>query len=215
MLNIKRIQVNILEENCYIVNDETLEAVVIDCGALSEDDRKQITNYIESKHLQVKHHLCTHMHFDHCFGASFMWKNYHVAPEFNKADELIYKGMGAEIFGQLALLMKQEDNPEATRYLNDGDEITFGHHILTVLATPGHSPGGVCFYCAAEKTVFVGDTIFYCSIGRTDLPGGNSNTLCTSIQDKLFTLPDNTRIYPGHGPQTEIGFEKQYNPYVR
>ena len=96
----------------------------------------------------------------------------------------------------------------------DGDEIAFGSHTLKVLATPGHSPGGLCFYCESEKAVFVGDTLFYCSVGRSDLPGGDTDRLMSSIKNKLFTLPDDTTAYPGHGPQTQIGFEKQHNPYV-
>ena len=179
MLDIKKIPVNMLEENSYVVSDDTREAVVIDCGALTDDDRRRITDYIEDRRLQVRHHLCTHMHYDHCFGAAFMWETFHVGPEFNRADEPIYKGMGAEIFGPLA-----------------------------------HTPGGICFYCAAEKAVFVGDTLFYCSVGRTDFPGGDSEALCESFRNKLFTLPEDTRVYPGHGPHTEIGFEKAHNPYI-
>ena len=158
--------------------------------------------------------LCTHMHYDHCFGAAFMWETFHVGPEFNRADEPIYKGMGAEIFGPLAQVMKEGLTPAAARYLTEGDEISFGHHTLTVLSTPGHTPGGICFYCAAEKAVFVGDTLFYCSVGRTDFPGGDSEALCESFRNKLFTLPEDTRVYPGHGPHTEIGFEKAHNPYI-
>lgn len=172
MLDIKKIPVNMLEENCYVVSDDTREAVVIDCGALTDDDRRRITDYIEDRRLQVRHHLCTHMHYDHCFGAAFMWETFHVGPEFNRADEPIYKGMGAEIFGPLAQVMKEGLTPAAARYLTEGDDISFGHHTLTVLSTPGHTPGGICFYCVAEKAVFVGDTLFYCSVGRTDFPAG-------------------------------------------
>ena len=143
-----------------------------------------------------------------------MWETFHVGPEFNRADEPIYKGMGAEIFGPLAQVMKEGLTPAAARYLTEGDEISFGHHTLTVLSTPGHTPGGICFYCAAEKAVFVGDTLFYCSVGRTDFPGGDSEALCESFRNKLFTLPEDTRVYPGHGPHTEIGFEKAHNPYI-
>ena len=203
-----------LEENCYIVSDDSLEAVIIDCGALTDSDRRQIVDYIESRHLQVKHHLCTHMHYDHCFGAAFVWERFHAAPEFHQADEAIYKGEGAGFFGPLAASMQNGAAPAAARYLKEGDTIGVGKHALTVLHTPGHSPGGICFYCAEEKAVFVGDTLFYYSVGRTDLPGGDSDALRKSIQDKLFVLPADTVAYPGHGPQTEIGFEKRYNPYA-
>lgn len=214
MINIQVIPVNMLEENCYIVSDNSKECIVIDCGALTENDRKQITDYIENHRLTIKHHICTHMHYDHCFGAAFLWETYHVAPEFNAADEPVYQGMGADIFGPLIQTMKTGLTPKACRHLSEGDEIHFGDHTFTVLSTPGHSPGGICFYCQDEKTVFVGDTLFYCSVGRSDLPGGNTGQLMDSIKNKLFRLPDDTIAYPGHGPHTEIGFEKQHNPYV-
>ncbi len=213
-MDIKRITVNMLEENCYVVSDDTLEAVVIDCGALTDEDCKRVTDYVGGRNLQVKHHLCTHMHYDHCFGATFMWETYHAAPEFNRADEPIYKGIGADIFGSLAKVMKDKSVPAAARYLTEGDTVPFGHHTLAVLETPGHTPGGICLYCAEEKAVFVGDTLFHCSIGRTDFPYGNNEMLCAGIRGKLFALPADTRVYPGHGPCTEIGFEKTHNPYV-
>ncbi len=213
MLNVKRIPVNMLEENCYIVSDDTGKAVIIDCGALYENDRNAIQTYLRENGLTVEHHLCTHMHYDHCFGAAFLADSLHVAPEYNADDEMIYNGMGSDIFGPLVLTMTQ-NRPAAARYLNDGDTVAFGRHRFVVLQTPGHSPGGLCFYCEAERTVFVGDTIFRCSIGRSDLPGGNEQALLNSIRNKLFVLPDETVVYPGHGPQTQIGFEKQNNPYV-
>ncbi|MCD8318551.1 MAG: MBL fold metallo-hydrolase, partial [Paraprevotella sp.] len=145
---------------------------------------------------------------------AFLWKTYHVAPEYHQADDAIYKGLGAEIFGPMARLMNQGPMPAAAHYLTEGDEIYFGRHTFKVLHTPGHTPGGICFYCEAEKVIFVGDTLFYRSIGRTDLPGGNSKMLYESIKKELFTLPDDTVVYPGHGPQTQIGAEKRENPYV-
>ena len=213
MWTIKTFHVNMLEENCYVVSDPEGEAVIIDCGALTENDRRQIATYIADKKLNVRHHLCTHMHYDHCFGAAFVWDTYHLAPEFSRDDERIYEGLGSDIFGPLVQTMQTHSVP-AARHLADGDEIAFGSHTLKVLATPGHSPGGLCFYCESEKAVFVGDTLFYCSVGRSDLPGGDTDRLMSSIKNKLFTLPDDTTAYPGHGPQTQISFEKQHNPYV-
>lgn len=213
MWKIQTFQVNMLKENCYVVSDDSREAVIIDCGALSENDRKEIEDYVRREKLNIRHHICTHMHYDHCFGAAFVWETFHRAPEFCQDDQRVYEGMGSEIFGLLVQTMQTHNIP-AARYLTDGDLILFGSHTLKVLKTPGHSPGGLCFYCKEEKTVFVGDTLFYCSVGRSDLPGGNTDQLMDSITNKLFSLPDDTTAYPGHGPKTQIGFEKQYNPYV-
>lgn len=214
MFEIKSFPMNMLEENCYVISDETGEAVVIDCGALYEKDRQNIERYVGDRRLNIIHHICTHMHYDHCFGAGFMQERFHTAPEFHIADELIYKGKGDEIFGSLRQVMRDSILPEAGRYLNEGDEIAFGNHILTVLDTPGHTPGGICFYCEKEKALFSGDSLFQCSIGRTDFPGGDAELLCESIRKKLFTLPDCVTVYPGHGTYTNIGFEKQNNPYI-
>lgn len=214
MIRIQALPMNMLGENCYVVSDDTREAVVIDCGALGEDDTKSLTRYVEDNQLHVTRHLCTHAHYDHCFGAAFMNATFGTPPEFCAADEPIYYGKGSEIFGGLCAFMRKESLPSPARFLKDGDSISFGDHTLEVIATPGHTPGGVCFYCAAEKVVFVGDTLFYCSVGRTDFEDGDGELLIRSIRQKLFVLPDDVKAYPGHGPQTNIGFEKRNNPYV-
>lgn len=208
MLDIKKIPVNMLEENCYVVSDDTREAVVIDCGALTDDDRRRITDYIEDRRLQVRHHLCTHMHYDHCFGAAFMWETFHVGPEFNRADEPIYKGMGAEIFGPLAQVMKEGLTPAAARYLTEGDDISFGHHTLTVLSTPGHTPEVFVFTVPQKKPYL---SVILCSIAALDerisLAGtvnlgarasGTSCLLCRKIPVSI----------PGTGPYTEVDLKK-------
>lgn len=214
MLKVQTIQMNMLEENCYVVYDDSKESVVIDCGALQPDDRKNLTDFVSSNSLQLRHHLCTHMHYDHCFGAAFIKATYGLGPEFNAADLDIYHGMGSDFFGPLRQYMTADQLPEPAAFLKDGDEITFGNHTLKVIATPGHTPGGVCFYCEEENVLFAGDTIFYASIGRTDIAGGNPDDLVRSIKTRLFTLPDEVNVYTGHGIRTQIGFEKQYNPYV-
>lgn len=214
MFDIKILPMNMLEENCYIVSDETSEAVVIDCGALYEQDRQSIIKYAEERHLLIRHHLCTHMHYDHCFGAGFMYDTYRTAPEFHAADEPIYRGTGDEIFGTLRQKMRGNAAPDAARYLNEGDEVHFGSHTLKVLNTPGHTPGGICFYCEQEKALFSGDTLFQYSVGRTDFPGGDAELLRESIRCKLFALPDDVSVYPGHGGSTTIGSEKAGNPFV-
>lgn len=215
MLKIKGFPMNMLDEMCYIVSDETRQAIIIDCGALGDSDENTIKNYIKQEQLTITHHLCTHMHYDHCFGVAFIRNEYGVAPEFNIADENLYRGEGDSIFGSLKEYMRSKQLPKASRYLSDGDDIKLGNHNFKVIATPGHTTGGLCFYCENEKIVFAGDTLFYCSVGRTDFPGGSAEILTDSIINKLFTLPDSTIVYPGHGPKTEIAFEKANNPYVR
>ena len=215
MLTIHSLPMNMLEENCYIISDSTHEAVIIDCGALGHDDETALSDYIRENDLKIVHHLCTHMHYDHCFGIPYLWKEYGIAPEFNPADEDLYRGKGDAIFGGLREYMRREQLPVAARYLTDGDAVQFGQHTLQVIATPGHTPGGISFYCQEEDVVFVGDTLFYCSVGRTDFPGGSSEVLCDSIRTRLFTLPEDTVIYCGHGPKTSVAFEKRHNPYVR
>ena len=215
MLTIKCFPMNMLEENCYIVYDESNEAVIIDCGAFGEHDENIIDKYIESHELKVVHHLCTHMHYDHCFGVFHIWDKYGVRPEFSSADEDIYRGKNDAIFGGLRDYMYQHPLPSCNQYLKNGDIVKFGSHEFKVLATPGHTPGGVCFYCERENIVFVGDTLFQSSIGRTDFPGGSYEESCKGIKEALFTLPGETIVYCGHGPNTSISFEKNHNPYVR
>lgn len=214
MLKIKTIPVNMLEVNCYIVSDDSKECIIIDCGALDQNDRDAIQTYIEEEQLHVMCHVCTHMHYDHCFGVRFIQDRYQVAPSFHEEDDAIYKGLGNGIFGPLRKYMSPELLPKPAAYIKDGDTIAFGQHSLQVIHTPGHSPGGICLYCASEGILFSGDTLFQCSVGRSDFAGGNAHLLSDSIHNRLFTLPDNVKVYPGHGMPTEIGYEKQNNPYI-
>lgn len=214
MLEIQQIKANTLDENCYILSDETKEAVIVDCGTFSEKDEQKITDYVRTKELRIVHHICTHMHYDHCAGANFIWKTFNKAPEYNKADETIYHGLGMNFFGFSEQEIAKMTFPKAQHYLNEGETIVFGSVSLKVIQTPGHTPGGVCFYCEKEKVLFSGDTLFYNSVGRTDLAGGDTALLIQNIKTKIFTLPNDTIVYPGHGPKTTIGFEKEYNPYV-
>lgn len=213
MLNIKRFQVNMIGENCYVVNDETREAVLVDCGAYSPEEERKIAAYIESEGLQVKHLLCTHGHFDHVFGNAFVANRYGVQPTLHRADAPLYESMASQVRDFLGANYTTA-LPPVGRYVADGDEIRFGTHVLTVIHTPGHSPGGVAYYCREEATLFSGDSLFQYSIGRTDLPGGDYRALIESLTDRILTLPDDVAVYPGHGPSTTVGQEKQMNPYL-
>ncbi len=201
-----RLIVGPLQVNCYILADEkTKEAVVIDPG----DDAEDILKIIREKGLTIKYIVNTHAHFDHV-GANAKLKEATGAEILlHEADaELLTSSSGqARMFG-----MKTASSPPADRYIRDGDVITAGEVSLTVLSTPGHSSGGISLL--EDDMVFTGDALFAGSIGRTDLPGGDLMTLVGSIKTKLLDLPDDTRVFPGHGPDSTIGVEKKENPFL-
>ena len=203
---IKTLPVGPIMANCFIVGcEETLEAAVIDPG----DEADKILQAVADSDLNVKTIINTHGHFDHVSAN----KGIHTA---TKAPILIH-ALDAPMLEQISASaanwgLSAEDSPPPDRTINDGDTITFGQITLKVIHTPGHTPGGVSLF--ADGHVFVGDTLFAGSIGRTDFPGGDFATLKSSIQDKLFELGDDVRVYTGHGPETTIGHEKQHNPFV-
>lgn len=212
MLKIQAFECNMLQENCYVVSDETKECVIVDCGAYYPEEKAAILHYIKDNELVPKHLLATHGHLDHNFGNKFIHDEFGLLVELHKDDEgFITRGeQQAEHFFQMAL---DEELPPIGRLLTSDDTISFGCHQLTVMETPGHSPGCICFYCEAEHVLFTGDTLFYQSIGRSDLSGGSMFMLIQSLRT-LSQLPDETRVLPGHGPSTTIGQEVATNPYI-
>ena len=212
-MKIKRFEFNMFPVNCYVLWDDTKEAVVIDPGCFYEEEKQALKKFILTNELNVKHLLNTHLHLDHIFGNPFMLKEFGLSAEANKADEywIDEAPKQSRMFG----FQLQEEPVPLGKYLHDGDIITFGHTKLEAIHVPGHSPGSTVYYCKEEKIAFGGDVLFRGSIGRTDLPGGNYNQLITGIREKLFRLPEDTVIYSGHGPSTTIGFEKKQNPYLQ
>lgn len=212
MLNIKKFEVNPIQENCYVVSDDSKECVIIDCGAFYEEERAAITDYIAKNNLTPKHLICTHAHFDHCFGNNTIHEAYGLKPEVHADDDQLME----QLAGQVQMFMQYKldyDMPPVGKYLRESDTIEFGNHKLSIIHTPGHTPGCVVYYCEEEKVAFSGDTLFRMSIGRTDLPGGNYHQLKQSLH-KLFTvLSVDTTVYPGHGPKTTVSEEKAMNPY--
>ena len=203
-----------LQENTYVVSDDSHECVVIDCGAYYDGERQAVVSYINDNGLTLRHVLCTHGHFDHCFGNDTLQKAFGLLPELHADDEFLARDLSeqaARMFG----LPYNRPTPPIGRFLADGDIISFGNHRLQVLHTPGHSPGGVCFYCEEEKTIFTGDTLFRMSIGRTDFEGSSWEAMLHSLRTVIAALPDDVTAYPGHGPRTTIGEEKLMNPYLR
>lgn len=214
MLNIQRFVFNMIEENTYLLWDDTLEAVVIDCGAFYAEEREALSAFVAERGLTVRHLLQTHGHFDHLFGAGFIASTYGVRPTMARAEAETY-ALAAE---QMRAFMHRDlplDLPQPAALLEAGDTVCFGHHELRVIATPGHTSGGVCYYCEAESVLLSGDSLFRGAIGRCDLPGGNETDLVGTLRSRVLTLPDATTVLPGHGDATTVGEERTGNPWLR
>ena len=212
MITIQSFEFNYFQENTFLLYDETREAVLIDCGCCRKEEEKELTDFILENKLTLKHLLCTHLHVDHVFGNGFIHKTYGLGPEANKLDveKLPSPDEQAKLFG----LRQHVENVPIEKYIVGGEIIKFGTSELQVLTVPGHSPGSVAFYNQKNGFAIVGDALFAGSIGRTDLWGGNQEVLVAAIRDKLLSLPDETIIYPGHGPETRVIDEKFNNPYL-
>jgi glyoxylase-like metal-dependent hydrolase (beta-lactamase superfamily II) len=203
----------LLQENTYVVSDDTLECVIIDCGAYYDDERRAITDYISSQGLKPVRLLATHGHWDHNLGIDTIYQTYGLRVEAAKEDEFIISDIPHNFQSIIGAPLRRE-YPAVGRFFTPDEVIRFGHHSLQVLKTPGHSPGSVVFYCAEERTAFTGDTLFRMSVGRTDFDGGSYTQLMSSLANVLAKLPADTVILPGHGPQSTIDYELRYNPYL-
>ncbi len=213
MFKVQTFQVNLLQENTYVVSDETKECVIIDCGAYYDEERDAITHYIDTEGLKPIHLLCTHGHFDHNFGIDTIYKAYGLKAEVAKEDSDLINHLPEQFQSMIGVPLRRE-YPEAGRYFEPDEIVRFGNHELKVLKTPGHTPGGVVFYCEEEHVVFSGDTLFRMSVGRTDFEGGSYQQLDRSLKEVLAKMPAETTVYSGHGPKTTIGEEIRYNPYL-
>ncbi|MDR0364369.1 MAG: MBL fold metallo-hydrolase [Bacteroidales bacterium] len=211
MTQIQIFHFNDLEVNTYVIWDETKECVIIDAGCVRDYECRELTDFIAKADLKPVYLLTTHYHIDHIMGNKFVKETYRIPVCAHAAGEIFWKrgDMWAYSFG-----VNKNDLIAPDSFLKDNDIITFGVSRLKVLYTPGHADGSVCFYNEKEGYVVVGDVLFYSSIGRTDLPSGNFDTIKKSIYEKLYILPDETIIYPGHGPKTTVGFEKEHNPFL-
>jgi glyoxylase-like metal-dependent hydrolase (beta-lactamase superfamily II) len=214
MFNVQRIECNPLQENCYVVSDESRECVIIDCGAMYEEELAALDHYIADNQLKPLHLLATHGHLDHNFGNAHMFLQYGLKVEICAEDQDLVERLpeqARDIFG----IEIPADQPSAGRLLGNGDVITFGSHQLQVLQTPGHTHGSCLFYCAEEHTAFTGDTLFRMSISRTDFAEGSWAEMEKSLRDVVSKLPKETIVLSGHGPQSTIADELRYNPYLR
>lgn len=210
-MEIKTFHFNPLMVNTYILSDETGEAVIVDPGNSQSYEDEQIREYIAAKNLTIKYIINTHPHLDHIAGNPWCKKEFGVDVMLHEAGMKEYNRAFAyaAVFG-----FDIEKMPDPDRFLNEGDEVTFGNQKLKVLYTPGHCAGSICLYSIENQVIFTGDLIFEQCVGRSDLPTGNEMELQQSIREKIFTLPDEVTILSGHGDATTVGRERHGNPYV-
>ena len=211
MINVHYFTFNGFQENTYILFDETKECLIIDPGCYSNEEEQELVNYISENELIPVKLLNTHCHIDHVLGNSFVAAKYNIGLEIHENDlsTLHATPEYGHTFG-----FNIDKSPEPTTLLKDGDFVEFGNSKIEVLYVPGHSAGHIVFVAQKEKFIINGDVLFQGSIGRTDLPGGDYNTLINSIKTKLLTLDDDFTVYSGHGPSTSIGFERSHNPFL-
>lgn len=202
---------NPFAENTYILSAPGGQCIIIDPGCYDQAERDDLVAYITSNGLQPVRLINTHCHVDHILGNAFVAKKYNLGLEIHEG-ELPVLQAGPMVAGMYAIAY--DKSPDPISYLKEGDVISFGGVDLQVLFTPGHSPASICLYNAIDGWVIGGDVLFHENIGRTDLPGGNFDTLIRSIKTKLFTLPNETVVYPGHGIETTVGYEKMFNPFM-
>lgn len=213
MINIHTFIVNPFDENTYVIADnETKQCAVIDAGIYSQPEQKNICTFIEENKYTVKYLLNTHGHIDHILGIKFLKDKFNAAFLMHNAD--LYLIEKAVEHGSMYGFTVQP--PPAPDYLLTDEQILkLGNIDIKVIHIPGHTPGCVAFYIENDDVLFSGDTLFRQSIGRTDLPGGNYHQIIDSIKNKLLTLPDNTKVFPGHGNETSIATEKEHNPFLK
>jgi glyoxylase-like metal-dependent hydrolase (beta-lactamase superfamily II) len=207
-MKIHSLVVGPLAVNCTILDNEKGNCIIFDAG----DDASEIDDFLVENSLKPVMLLNTHGHFDHVGAVEYFRKKYNIPFYINREDEFLVKSASkiSEMYG-----LPPVDIPKVDEHLSDGDILEFGDCKIKTIGTPGHSPGGVCFYIEELNLLIAGDTLFRDSIGRTDFPYANHDLLIRSIKDKLFVLDDNTNVITGHGEFTTIGHEKRYNPFLR
>lgn len=210
MIDIESFTFSPFQENTYVLYNEAKECIIVDPGCYDLAEQKMLESFISKNGLKPIALLNTHCHLDHVFGNKFVSERYGLTPYIHPKDQPVLDAVKrvVEMYG-----LNYDESP-APQYF-EGNQFSAGQFTFDVLFVPGHSPGHVAFYNAENKLLISGDTLFKNSIGRTDLPGGDSDTLFESIRTQLFSLPDDTKVYPGHMDATEIGVEKKTNPFFR
>jgi len=212
MITIQQFTFNPYQENTYVLSDESNECVIIDPGMYNASEQNIFYKWIKESGLKPVLLLNTHCHIDHVLGNKFVFDNWGLKPQFHKGELVVLHSIPGYA-PQMG--MRYELSPEPEVFLEESGTVSFGNSELELIFAPGHSPAHLCFYSREDDFIIGGDVLFYSSIGRTDLPGGNHQQLLNNIREKLFVLPDAVEVYPGHGQSTTIGFEKQNNPFLR
>ena len=212
MMEVAVFTFNEFSENTYILFDATKACIIVDPGCNRTEEQQLFSNFIESNGLKPVKLVNTHCHIDHVVGNRYVFEKYGLVLEAHKAEIPV---LAAADVSSKIYQVNYDPSPEITSFIEEGDLIEFGETKLEVLFTPGHSPGSVSFYHRESKQLIAGDVLFQGSIGRTDLPGGDFNTLISSIKNKLFPLGEDVVVYSGHGPSTTIGNEQKLNPFLQ
>ncbi len=211
MLKIKKFAVNPLQENSYVVSDESGSCIFIDPGFYFEEEHEALKQYVADNQLKPVMIANTHCHFDHILGVEFLRSEYNIPFWAHKEDGFWIK-QAVEQGKMFGFDINPVQAPDF--FFNEGETLKFGNSGFEIYHVPGHSPGHVVFYSEPDEILIAGDVLFHGSIGRTDLPGGSFNLLISGIKNKLFALPDNTKVFCGHGPETTLGAEKRSNPFL-
>ncbi len=211
MFQIKVFTFNPVQENTYLLYNEHKECIIIDPGFYYDHEREELQSFININKLQPKILLNTHCHLDHVFGNKFIAEEYKLILKAHTLEQSVLQLAPAS---GLMFNLPFDNYTGEIIFLEEGDTVVLRDDELKVIHAPGHSPGSICFYCDKQKFVIGGDVLFKNSIGRTDIPYGSHEDLIRNIKEKLFKLPDDVIVYPGHGPSTNIGEEKRMNPYL-
>jgi len=212
MLKVTAFTFNPFQENTYLIINDKKQCWIVDPGMYGADEEKKMIDYIEKNELTPQQIINTHAHIDHILGIDALKVKYNIPFGMHTLDQpVLANGTGsAMMFG-----LQMGANPTVDFFISENEKLQLGDDEIEVRLAPGHSPGSIVFYNAEGKWLIGGDVLFNGSVGRTDLPGGNHDTLMKSIKEQLYTLPDETQVYSGHGPKTTIGQEKKSNPFVR
>jgi len=211
MLKIKTFVFSPIQENTYLLYNEFNDCIIVDPGCYFPEEKDELKGFITQSGLTPRMLLNTHCHLDHVFGNKFVAETWGLTLHLHEKEKKLLDYAPAS---GLMYNMPFDNYAGDFIYLTEGEIVKLGEDELSVIEAPGHSPGHICFYCAKQDFIISGDVLFNRSIGRTDLPGGDHETLLKNIKEKLFVLPDETVVYSGHGPETTIGKEKKHNPFL-